>query len=155
MTRISKLTDTTCHFLLTDASLDSDDVVRAKIHQEGDDAGLSISLSDHSTKTSADGFDDAVVYLEIYDGKPVLRVWADINSEEPTHVIDLSGAHISKRHDVYKGTLYYADEEGKHILDSFEVHAETKDDAKKKVMDDLWDPRLDSASCVPHFEFEE
>lgn len=26
------------------------------------------------------------------DGKPMLRVYSDINKEEPTHVIDLSGA---------------------------------------------------------------
>ena len=36
--------------------------------------------------------DDSAIYLEHYQGKWVLRVWADINQEDPTHVIDMSGA---------------------------------------------------------------
>jgi hypothetical protein len=32
------------------------------------------------------------VLVELLDGAPRLLVWADINREEPTHVIDLSGA---------------------------------------------------------------
>lgn len=35
---------------------------------------------------------DRVVYLEIKNGKPMLYVWADINSGDATHKIDLSGA---------------------------------------------------------------
>ena len=35
---------------------------------------------------------DRVVYLEVKDGKPMLYVWADINSGDVTHKIDLSGA---------------------------------------------------------------
>ena len=36
---------------------------------------------------------DRVVYLEVNDdGKPMLYVWADINSGDVTHKIDLSGA---------------------------------------------------------------
>jgi hypothetical protein len=62
-----------------------------------DDDGLAISLGGHSTKTSLDGFDDAVLFLELKDGKPTLYVWADINDEDPTHTIDLSGAHVSRR----------------------------------------------------------
>lgn len=38
-----------------------------------------------------------VIYLEINKGKPRLLVWADINQENPTHVIDLSGAGIELR----------------------------------------------------------
>lgn len=62
-----------------------------------DDDGIAISLAGYSTKTSIEGFDDAIVFLELYDGKPRLLVWADINSEDPTHIIDLSGAHESCR----------------------------------------------------------
>jgi hypothetical protein len=39
--------------------------------------------------------DYAPVLLERHQGKLRLIVWADVNSEEPTHVIDLSGAKIS------------------------------------------------------------
>jgi len=37
------------------------------------------------------------IMLDFYDGKPRLLVWADINSEDPTHKIDLEGALESKR----------------------------------------------------------
>jgi hypothetical protein len=39
----------------------------------------------------------AVAYIEFYEGKYWLRVWADINTEEATHSIDLSGAYESER----------------------------------------------------------
>ena len=38
-----------------------------------------------------------VVLFEFYEGKPRLLVWADINREDPTHVIGLSGAMESAR----------------------------------------------------------
>ena len=34
----------------------------------------------------------APIMLENMNGKPRLVVWADINDQEPTHIIDLSGA---------------------------------------------------------------
>lgn len=37
------------------------------------------------------------IHLEYYAGKLMLRVWADINQEDPTHTIDLSGALESNR----------------------------------------------------------
>ena len=70
--------------------------IGVKVHSE-DNNGLAISLDDHSTNSAADGFDDAILWLEYEDGKPTLYVFADINSEEPTHKIDLSGAHINRR----------------------------------------------------------
>lgn len=39
----------------------------------------------------------APIYLEHYEGKFQLLVWADINQEDPTHIIDLSGARESER----------------------------------------------------------
>jgi len=39
----------------------------------------------------------AIAYIEFYEGKYTLRVWADINQEDPTHSIDLSGAYESER----------------------------------------------------------
>ena len=41
--------------------------------------------------------DDSPIYLEYYEGKWWLRVWADINQEDPTHSIDMSGALESRR----------------------------------------------------------
>ena len=46
------------------------------------------------TKAQDDG---PVAYIEIEDGKPVMYVWADIASEDPTHRIDLSDALESNR----------------------------------------------------------
>ena len=127
-----------------------------KVKNESD-AGLGLSIRDYSTRTSADGFDDAVVFLELNDGKPTLYVWADINSEDPTHVIDLSGAHTSRRLTTFKGNLYFVEDDGSgkkvHIAD-FEEQAATAPEMERKVLDQLWDDRLDAASCIPHFEYE-
>jgi len=37
------------------------------------------------------------ILLEVLEGKLRLLVWADINSPNPTHIIDLSGAAEAKR----------------------------------------------------------
>jgi hypothetical protein len=37
------------------------------------------------------------IFVEFYEGKLWLRVWADINQEDPTHCIDMSGALITNR----------------------------------------------------------
>jgi hypothetical protein len=37
------------------------------------------------------------IFIEWYDGKPRIIIWADINEEEPTHIIDMSGALESNR----------------------------------------------------------
>lgn len=59
-----------------------------------DAAAITLKIAGHET---CNGIDDAVVLLELYEGVPRLIVWADINSEEPTHIIDLSGADKKKR----------------------------------------------------------
>ena len=50
----------------------------------------------YGDKTSADGHGYPVI-MEYYNGKLRLLVWADINKEDPTHVIDLEGARESNR----------------------------------------------------------
>jgi hypothetical protein len=55
---------------------------------------VNISLNGFSTATAEES---EIIVLELYEGKPMLRVWADINEEDPTHNIDLSGALISKK----------------------------------------------------------
>jgi hypothetical protein len=41
----------------------------------------------------------SIVFLELYDGKLWLRVWTDINNEDPTYVIDMSGALETNRNE--------------------------------------------------------
>ncbi|MFA5766319.1 MAG: hypothetical protein WC919_00150 [Candidatus Paceibacterota bacterium] len=140
--------------ILHDISLESDAVLKIKVAVDGDE-GLGIYIAGYSTNCAADDYEDAIFYLEIQDGKPILRVWADINQEEPTHTIDLSGANVNRRLTRFKGNLYYLDEEkAKHHLGSFEEQAETAVALERKVLDNLWDDRLDAASCSPHFEYE-
>jgi hypothetical protein len=119
--------------------------------------GLSIHIADYAADVSGstNSAEDAVAFLEIRGGKPILRVWADINSDEPTHIIDLSGAHVSCRYPTFKGNLYYIDHDGIkcHICD-FEETGETAAAMEKKVLDQLWDDRLDASGCSPHFEYE-
>ena len=40
---------------------------------------------------------DSPIYLEFFEGKWWLRVWSDINKEDPTHSIDMSSALESNR----------------------------------------------------------
>ena len=84
-----------------------------------------------------------------------LYVWADINSEDPTHVIDLSGAHINRRLVTFKGHYYAKDDAGaKTLITAFEMKAINANDLERKLLDEFWDARLDAASCVPWPEYE-
>ena len=53
--------------------------------------GIEVYIEGYGTKNMPPGT-SAPIYLEIQNGVPKLYVWADINSEDPTHIIDLSGA---------------------------------------------------------------
>lgn len=61
--------------------------------------------SRHSTAISLDGYGDHTspdghgypLLLDYHEGKLQILVWADINQEDPTHTIDLSGALESNR----------------------------------------------------------
>lgn len=52
---------------------------------------LTVQFKGYGDCSSADGHGSPIL-IENRDGKPFLVVWGDINREEPTHVIDLSGA---------------------------------------------------------------
>ncbi len=56
---------------------------------------LGVEITDLGTLTDREG--GSVVWVEFHDGKWWVRVWADINQEDPTHNIDLSGALESAR----------------------------------------------------------
>lgn len=78
-------------------------ILRTGENQEGQEAvtidhydrGLEISLPEHGQFSVQ--HNGAPIWLEHHDGKFLLYVWADINQEDPTHSIDMSGALESKR----------------------------------------------------------
>ena len=144
-------TSTRSYFEIRDLGADT----RLGITVKSEDSdGIAISLEGCSTKTSADGYDDAPIYFEYVDGKPILRIWADINSEEPTHVIDLSGAHTSRRHKMFSGHLYYYDHSNtkRHVC-AFEEEATAVEELEKKILEQSWDPRLEAGGFAPYFEY--
>lgn len=69
-------------------------IVLAKI--ESSELGIELSFDGYGDCASSDNH-GTPVFIEFYEGKLWLRVWADINQEDPTHCIDLSGALVSNR----------------------------------------------------------
>jgi hypothetical protein len=123
--------------------------------QDDNSPGIGIWIDGCSTKTADNEEPDAVAYLEIQDGKPMLYVYADINQEDPTHAIDLSGARTNRRLTTFKGHFYFKDDTGaKTHVSAFEMQAVNANELEKMLLDKFWDPRLDAASCVPWPEYE-
>ena len=53
----------------------------------------------------------------------------------------------------WAGSLFYRDDSNRlHLLGSFDVAAESQVEAERQALDELWDHRLEAASCTPHFE---
>lgn len=53
------------------------------------------------------------------------------------------------------GKLYYRQEDGQlQFLTDFACAAHDQEEAEAKVLEQAWDPRLDTASCTPHFDYE-
>ncbi len=69
--------------------------IPTKVHFDG--SGIWIEPEGYSDMDTAEEFSSAIVTLEVCKGKLRLVVWADINKEDPTHVIDLEGAKKSAR----------------------------------------------------------
>jgi hypothetical protein len=61
-----------------------------KVAHDGGSGNLTVDIEGCGLNTMEQ--DGRVLYLENQDGNPKLYVWADINREEPTHVLDLAGA---------------------------------------------------------------
>lgn len=53
---------------------------------------LLISIKGFSNGAFAEGSDAPIIGIEMVNGKPTLFVFANYDSEAPTHTIDLSGA---------------------------------------------------------------
>ena len=62
-----------------------------------DHHGVSIVAKGYGDRGSADGH-GSPMFLELYRGRLRLLVWADINVEDPTHVIDLEDSREDRRH---------------------------------------------------------
>jgi hypothetical protein len=60
------------------------------------DQGIEIGFDGYNGKDGGNG----IIHIEHYKGEIILRVWADINDEEPTHKISLEGARESNRKDI-------------------------------------------------------
>lgn len=60
------------------------------------DQGVSLAVKGHSDFYSNDTAGE-VAMLELWEGKLLLRAWADINTDDCTHSIDLSGAKTELR----------------------------------------------------------
>lgn len=63
---------------------------------EKDDLCLMIGVKGYGEHCSADGQGHPVL-LERFQGKLRLVIWADINQEDPTHIIELEGAREDRR----------------------------------------------------------
>lgn len=58
--------------------------------------GVSLSFEGYGDHTSADGYGQPV-HVEFFRGSPRVIVWADINQEDPTNIIELDNAAEDKR----------------------------------------------------------
>jgi len=98
------------HKLRTVFDKDGDEVIKTLLtdEMEEDDGGKPIKANivkgGYGILISLEGYGDAShidggwpVALDYFDGKLQVLVYADINSEEPTHMIPLEGAKLSER----------------------------------------------------------
>jgi len=83
-------------FNLEDGAEGHAESVEVEITYSGRASGLDIDIAGYGDKSSRPGY-GTPIHLSLYAGTLTLRVWADINQEEPTHTIDLEGARENKR----------------------------------------------------------
>lgn len=74
-----------------------DRTVAVEVEDECNGAGLVIRPSGYGCYGCADGT-TGPIYMEVHEGRLRLIVWANINEEDPTHVIDLEAAREDRRH---------------------------------------------------------
>ena len=62
--------------------------------------GIDIGFNGYGTAdTNPDSDDGTPIFVELYNGEVIVRVFGDINEEEPTNKASLSGAKESNRLD--------------------------------------------------------
>jgi len=77
---------------------DANDNTERTVTVENEGRGISIHIPGYGTNDMEPGA-GPVIYLELENGVPILRVWADITDEEPTHKISLAKASEKHRKD--------------------------------------------------------
>jgi len=77
-------------------SADRADTQNVLLSTSDDGESVFLGLPGYGLATMDNAYND-VIELHLKDGNVILRVWANINDEEATHVIDLSGAKLEKR----------------------------------------------------------
>ena len=60
--------------------------------------GLGIDISGYGDFGSSDG-NGTPIFLDLSEDEPRLFVWADINEEDPTHIIPLDAAREDRRNE--------------------------------------------------------
>ena len=73
-----------------------DRTIPIQLKDECNGAGLVIRPEGYGCFGCVDGT-TGPLYLEVHEGRLRLIVWADINDEEPTHVIDLEDSREDRR----------------------------------------------------------
>ena len=57
---------------------------------------------------------------------------------------------------IFSGNLYYfTDNSGTYPITSFRVEADNGTEARRMILDEHWDSRLDSSGCVPCIVFDD
>ena len=59
-------------------------------------SAVGIRIDGYGDLTSIDG-DGTPILISVHDGIPKVTIWADINQEDPTHIISLAGASEKNR----------------------------------------------------------
>lgn len=88
---------TGCDFTLVDEMGETADDIHGHIDTSLD-LGIALRFDGYSDVSSEDDI-GTPIYIEHYEGELIVRVYADINNEEPTHHISLAGAKNSARLD--------------------------------------------------------
>jgi hypothetical protein len=71
----------------------------AEISVEVINEGIAIRHTGKLGTTSCYDGDYAPIIIEWWDGVPRIIIWADINDQDPTHIIDMSKALESNRNE--------------------------------------------------------
>lgn len=81
---------------LTLIDADPDHDANLPIRLAGSPHGVSLFALGYGDRTSAEGH-GTPVFIELYKGELRVIVWADINKEDPTHIIPLGASREDRR----------------------------------------------------------